>query len=98
MSTKRSSAHADGRQRATSRNAYPLPSADGQTDGDLLRDLAQQTNEALKALLKRIEALENSASSRSTTTPAVVINVGSGASIGVSTESDNEPRMGFKSK
>lgn len=73
----------------------PSPSADGQTDGDLLRDLAQQTNEALKALLKRIEALESRAPT--TDKPAVVINVGSGTGVYVSQE-DEPARMGFKSK
>jgi hypothetical protein len=78
-----------------SRSTKSQSSADGQIDGEIVKDLAHQVNEALKAILKRVEALE-SARTPSDGTASIVINVNGASSIGI--ESGEGERMGFKPK
>ena len=64
------------------------------TDADMLRAYAGQTNTALNALLKRIEALESRLTGAGTA--PVVINISGGSSLQVETQPDE--RIGFRSK
>ena len=95
MKPNHARARAGSSTRDTRRSECPSQSADGQTDGDLLKELAKQVNEALREIVRRVEALESQRSG-SGTGPSVVIHVGSGSSVTVDPQDDD--RMGFKAK
>ena len=71
-----------------------MPRQRRRTDADMLRAYAEQTNTALNALLKRIEALESRPAGGGTS--PVVINISGGSTLQVETQPDE--RIGFRSK
>jgi hypothetical protein len=71
-----------------------MPHQRRRTDAEMLRAYAEQTNTALNALLKRIEALESRPAGGGTA--PVVINISGGSSLQVETQPDE--RIGFRSK